>query len=272
MERQKIGFIGAGAMAEAIIKGLIANNIISANQIYVADINSKRLEYMQAQYDINIATHNIDLIDKVDILVMAIKPQFFDAVATAEFINKLQSSTLIVSIMGSVNIAQIQSKFPNNKIIRTMPNTPLAVGAGMTAVVAGAGVAQTDLDFVCGIFAACGEIIVVTESQIEAVTAISGCGPGYVFMLIDALADGGVRAGLPRDVSIKLAAQTFMGSGKMQIQTGIHPAVLRDQVTSPGGTTIAGISTLEKYSVRSAFIEAIDSVIKRSKEIMNEKK
>ena len=272
MERQQIGFIGAGAMAEAIIKGLIGNNIVAANKIHVADISSKRLEYMQAQYGVNISTCNIDLIDKVDTVVMAVKPQFFDAAVTAELSAKMPATTLVVSIMGSVSIAQIQAKFPNNKIIRTMPNTPLAVGAGMTAIVAGAGVDPADLEFVCGIFAACGEMIVVTESQIEAVAAISGCGPGYVFMLIDALADGGVRAGLPRDVSIKLAAQTFMGAGKMQIETGIHPAVLRDQVTSPGGTTIAGISTLEKYSVRSACIEAIDNVIKRSKEIMNEKK
>lgn len=272
MERQQIGFIGAGAMAEAIIKGLIASEIVLADKIHVADISSKRLGYMQAEYGINVSEHNSDLVDKVDILVMAVKPQFFDAAITHELVSKTPASTLIVSIMGSVSIAQLQAKFPNNKIIRTMPNTPLAVGAGMTALVPGKDVAQADLDFVCSIFAACGETIVVTEAQIEAVTAISGCGPAYVFMMIDALADGGVRAGLPRDVSIKLAAQTFMGAGKMQIQTGLHPAVLRDQVTSPGGTTIAGISTLEKYSVRSALIESIDSVIKRSKEIMNEKK
>lgn len=272
MERQQIGFIGAGAMAEAIIKGLITNGIFLADKICVSDISSNRLEYIQAQYGVNIWPKNIDLVDKVDVLFLAIKPQFFDSAISEEFVAKLPATTLIVSIMGSVNIAQIQAKFPANKVIRTMPNTPLAVGAGMTAIAPGANVDQVDVEFVCGIFSACGEMIVVSESQIEAVTAISGCGPGYVFMLVDALADGGVRAGLPRDVSIKLAAQTFFGAGKMLMQTGMHPAVLRDQVTSPGGTTIAGISTLEKYAVRSAFIEAIDSVIKRSKEIMNEKK
>lgn len=272
MERQQIGFIGAGAMAEAIIKGLIANQTALAQNIYVADISTKRLEYMQATYGVNTCAQNIELLDKVNVLVLAVKPQFFDAAVTDEFAVSVPVSTLIVSIMGSVNIGQIQAKFPDNKVIRTMPNTPLAVGAGMTAIAPGEKVAKTDVDFVCNMFSTCGEIIVIDEKQIEAVAAISGCGPGYVFMLIDALADGGVRAGLPRDVSIKLAAQTFMGSGKMLIDTGMHPAVLRDQVTSPGGTTIAGISTLEKYAVRSAFIEAIDSVIKRSREIMSAKK
>lgn len=270
MER-KIGFIGAGAMAEAIINGLICSNFIESDCIYVSDVNEGRLQYLAEKYLINTATDNTNFLDSVDVLVIAVKPQIFPQILTAEFLQTLPQNRLIVSIMGSISLEQLQQGLQRQRIVRTMPNTPLAVGAGMTAITATKAVSAEDLNLVKVIFATCGEVVEVAENQIEAVTALSGCGPGYVFMMIDALADAGVMAGLSREMSIKLAAQTFYGAGKMLINTNEHPAVLRDKVTSPAGTTIAGIRTLEKYGVRSALIECVASVLERSKEIMTKK-
>ncbi len=266
MER-KIGFLGGGAMAEAIISG-IHNNVINAKNIYVFDTNSDKMLQLHEKYGVNPCKNELELVQNINVLLLAVKPQIFPLAVTADLVDATAPDTLIVSIMGSVSIDHIKSKFPLNKVIRTMPNTPLAVSAGMTAIVPDEDSKQKDIDFVLEIFQACGEVIQVTENQIEAVTAISGCGPGYVFMLIDALADAGVSAGLTREASIKLAAQTFMGAGKMTIETGEHPCALRDKVTSPGGTTIAGIRVLEQHAVRSAFIEAVHGVIRRSQEIM----
>ena len=270
MER-KIGFLGAGAMAEAIINGLISSNFVDSQNIFVSDVSQARLDYMSEKYFVHTSCDNTAFLSQLDILILAVKPQIFAAAITPEIVNNLPANVLVVSIMGSLNIAQIKEKLPNNKIIRTMPNTPLAVGAGMTAIAAQHGLPIEDINLVKVIFSTCGEVVEVAESQIEAVTALSGCTPGYIFMMIDALADAGVMAGLPRDLSTKLVAQTFYGSGKMVMSTGQHPAVLRDKVTSPGGTTIAGIRTLEQNGVRSALIESVASVLARSKEISNAK-
>ena len=148
-----------------------------------------------------------------------------------------------------------------------MPNTPLACGAGMTAICCDAQVTSEMKETAGAIFSSCGEIEYVDEKALDAITAISGCGPGYFFVIIDALADAGVRAGLPRALAIKLAAQTMAGSGKLCIESGLHPAQLRDQVTSPGGTTIAGIHALENHGVRGAFYDAVQAVLERNKEL-----
>lgn len=173
----------------------------------------------------------------------------------------------VLSIMGSVDLAKLHQVVPGHAVIRVMPNTPLAVGAGMTAIAPDSKVSSEMIDAAKTIFGSCGEVEVVAESAIEAITAVSGCGPGYVFMLIDALADAGVNAGLPRALAIKLAAQTFAGSGKMVLETALHPAQLRDQVTSPGGTTIAGIHALENRGVRAAMYDAVLAVLERSEKL-----
>ena len=173
--------------------------------------------------------------------------------------------------MGSVTIEKITGIFKGHPVIRTMPNTPLAVGAGMTAIAPGNGVSEEAVKTAEQIFGCCGETLRIQEKDIEAVTAVSGCGPGYVYVMIDALADAGVMAGLPREAAIKLAAQTFAGSGKMVLETGQHPAVLRDKVASPGGTTIAGIKALENGAVRGALYNAVQSVLNRSEELKGSK-
>ena len=171
--------------------------------------------------------------------------------------------------MGSVSIAQLHAYAPGYAVVRTMPNTPLAVGAGMTAICCDDKVTEAMRADAAAIFSSCGEIEFVDEKAIEAITAISGCGPGYCFVIIDALADAGVRAGLPRALAIKLAAQTMAGSGKLCVESGLHPAQLRDQVTSPGGTTIAGIHALENHGVRGAFYDAVMAVLARSQELQS---
>ena len=186
---------------------------------------------------------------------------------TSDLVAEFKKSAWVLSIMGSVTIEMLHGYAPNFPVIRTMPNTPLAVGAGMTAICRDENATDEMLEIAKAIFGSCGEVEVVAESALEAITAVSGCGPGYAFVIIDALADAGVRAGLPRALAIKLAAQTLAGSGKMCIETGLHPAVLRDQVTSPGGTTIAGIHALENHGVRGAFYDAVQAVLKRSDEL-----
>ena len=197
-------------------------------------------------------------------MILAIKPQMAHKAVTPEMLEVLPKEASILSIMGSFDLEKLHNLVPAHAIIRAMPNTPLAVGMGMTALTADDAVTEDMKTFAETIFNSCGEAIWVDESAMEAITAISGCGPGYFFVVMDALADAGVMAGLPRALAIKLAAATMAGSGMMGLKTGLHPAQLRDQVTSPGGTTIAGIKALENHGVRGAFYDAVAAVLQRS--------
>ena len=236
-----LAFIGGGAMTEAIIKGILGAGLADPGEIFVGEPSAARCEYLQKTYGIKASGDN---------KAAAMPPQ-----------------ATVLSIMGSVDLAKLHQVVPGHAVIRVMPNTPLAVGAGMTAIAPDSKVSSEMIDAAKTIFGSCGEVEVVAESAIEAITAVSGCGPGYVFMLIDALADAGVNAGLPRALAIKLAAQTFAGSGKMVLETALHPAQLRDQVTSPGGTTIAGIHALENRGVRAAMYDAVLAVLERSEKL-----
>lgn len=263
----KIAFIGGGAMAEAIIKGIISSGFISGAAITVGEHTSQRCAYLEENYGVKAYTDNNKAVEDADLVILAVKPQVAPAALTAELTSHFKKDAWVLSIMGSVSIDMLHGYVPGFPVVRTMPNTPLAVGEGMTAVCCDDKVTDEMLETACAIFGCCGEVEVVAESAIEAITAISGCGPGYAFVIIDALADAGVRAGLPRALAIKLAAQTLAGSGKMCIKTGTHPAQLRDQVTSPGGTTIAGIHALENHGVRGAFYDAVQAVLQRSNEL-----
>ena len=263
----KLAFVGGGAMAEAIMKGILASGLLQPQQIAVGNPGQDRCEYLKQTYGVKAYEDNLQAVAGADLVILAVKPQVAPVALNKELLAGLQSQAWIISIMGSVTLEQLHQYLPGLPIIRTMPNTPLAVGAGMTAICCDEQATEEMLAAAKEIFGCCGEIEVVDESSLEAITAISGCGPGYAFVIIDALADAGVRAGLPRALAIKLAAQTLAGSGKMCIATGQHPAVLRDQVTSPGGTTIAGIHALENHGVRGAFYDAVQAVLQRSKEL-----
>lgn len=263
----KIAFIGGGAMAEAIIKGITGSGLVAGSTIAVGEHTPERCTYLNETYGVNATTDNKEAVREADLVIFAVKPQVAPVALTKELIAEFKEDAWVLSIMGSVTLEMLHGYAPNFPVIRTMPNTPLAVGAGMTAICCDEKVTEEMLAIAKAIFGCCGEVEVVAESALEAITAVSGCGPGYAFVIIDALADAGVRAGLPRALAIKLAAQTLAGSGKMCVETGLHPAVLRDQVTSPGGTTIAGIHALENHCVRGAFYDAVQAVLKRSDEL-----
>ena len=244
---KKLAFIGGGAMGEAIIKGITGAKLMDPAAVYVGAHRQERADYLHETYGVTGLVDNCEAVRDADMIVLAIKPQMVDSVLRG---------ALVSAVPG---------------VIRTMPNTPLAVGAGMTAIAPGNGVSEEAVKTAEQIFGCCGETLRIQEKDIEAVTAVSGCGPGYVYVMIDALADAGVMAGLPRAAAIKLAAQTFAGSGKMVLETGKHPAVLRDMVTSPGGTTIAGIKALENGAVRGAMYNAVQAVLNRSEELKGNK-
>lgn len=267
----KIAFVGGGAMAEAIIKGLLASGLVAPDKISVGNRTEQRCAYLRAAYGITALTDNQAAVKDADLVIFAVKPQIAPIALTKELIDCFKKDAFIISIMGSVSLDQLHGYAPGFPAIRTMPNTPLACGAGMTAICSDAFVSNEQIEIAKAIFGCCGEAELVSESQIDAITAISGCGPGYMFVIIDALADAGVRAGLPRALAIKLAAQTMAGSGRLCIESGKHPAVLRDQVTSPGGTTIAGIHALENHCLRGAFYDAVQAVLARNQELMNGK-
>jgi len=264
---KKLAFIGGGAMGEAIIKGITGASLMDPAAVFVGAHRQERADYLHETYGVTGLVDNQEAVRDADMVVLAIKPQMVDSVLDAKLAAAVNKNAVILSIMGSVTIEKIAGIFKGHSIIRTMPNTPLAVGAGMTAIAAGEGVPEEAVQAAEQIFGCCGETVLVKEKDIEAVTAVSGCGPGYVYVLIDALADAGVMAGLSRAAAIKLAAQTFAGAGKMVLETGKHPAVLRDMVTSPGGTTIAGIKALENGAVRGAMYNAVQAVLDRSEEL-----
>lgn len=262
-----ITFIGCGAMGEAILKGIIGAKIAEGKDISVSLPSASRREFLNEKYGVKTFFNNSEAVIAADIIILAVKPQMVSTAITEAMVAAIPEKTTIVSIMGSVDLEKLHNIIPRHAVIRVMPNTPLAVGSGMTAVAPDDIALRSTIEAVKGIFCACGEVVEVQESAMDAVTALSGCGPGYVFMLIDALADAGVNAGLPRALAIKLAAQTFAGAGKMVIETGLHPAQLRDQVTSPGGTTIAGIHALEIHGVRGAMYDAVNAVLERSEKL-----
>ncbi len=266
---KKIAFIGGGNMAEAIIKGLLSQRIFPADSISVGNRTEERCRYWERVYGVRAFTDNGKAVAGADVIVLAVKPQVAPNVFTEQLASYIDSNACIISIMGSVTLSQLEAYFSKRSIIRTMPNTPLAVGEGVTAIAQGAGASEEDLLCAEKIFSCCGITERVDENQLEAVTALSGCGPGYAFVIIDALADAGVRAGLPRQLAIRLAAQTLAGSGKLCLTSGLHPAQLRDQVTSPGGTTIAGIHALEAHGIRGAFFDAVQAVINRNRELQS---
>lgn len=263
-EGYKIVFIGCGAMGEAILKGMLGGGLVKKEQVAAAVPTAKRQAYLQETYGIAVTGDNSAAVKEADLVILAVKPQMAKTAVDQALVDALPEKANILSIMGSYDLAMLHALVPGHPVIRSMPNTPLAVGMGMTALTADSQVSEETLELAETIFQSCGETVRVDEKAMEAITAISGCGPGYFFVVMDALADAGVMAGLPRALAIKLAAQTMAGSGVMGLKTGLHPAQLRDQVTSPGGTTIAGIKALENHGVRGAFYDAVQAVLDRS--------
>ena len=264
---KKIAFLGGGNMAEALIKGILAAGEAKAGQISVTDISTDRLEYLKKTYGILVQKSNKDALSLADIVLLCVKPQVIDKVLE-EIAPAADSSKLVISIAAGITLARIEKALAANpRVVRVMPNTPALVLAGAAALAGGKNSTRDDLAMAQSIFNSVGRAVVVEEKLMDAVTGLSGSGPAYVFMIIDALSDAGVKAGLPRQLALELAAQTVYGAAKMVLETKEHPGKLRDMVTSPGGTTIEGLHALEKGKLRATLMNAVEAATARSKEL-----
>jgi pyrroline-5-carboxylate reductase len=262
----KIGFIGGGNMAEAIIKGLI-KGAMPAGRIMVSEPSEVRREHLVEVFGIAPAVSNLELMQACDLIVFAIKPQIAAEVLD-EIAGTYDESKLMVSILAGVTCATIEKYFQGApRVVRVMPNTPALVGEGASAICRGYHAGKDDLDVVRELFETVGTVQVIDERQMDAVTGLSGSGPAYIYTVIEALADGGVREGLRRDIAHALAVQTVVGAALMVRETGEHPAILRDRVCSPGGTAITGVSTLERNGLRTTLMEAVSAAAGRSREL-----
>ncbi len=267
LKKKKVAFIGAGNMAEALIKGLLKASFIDPRNIWASDVQNERLDYLKGLYRVKTTTDNSEAVQKADIVILAVKPQILSKVVKG-ITDVLDESKLVISIAAGVPISAIQKVGDRKlRIIRAMPNTPALVQAGATALTYSENASQYDIKIAQQIFDAVGKTVIVDEDLIDAVTGLSGSGPAYIFLIIDSLADAGVKMGLSRDVSMTLSVQTVLGAAKLVIETGKHPGQLKDMVTSPGGTAISGLHTLEEGGLRTTMMNAVEAATLRSKEL-----
>jgi pyrroline-5-carboxylate reductase len=262
--KKKLGFVGGGNMAAALVKGLLHAEVVPPGDIVVSDVKEERLTLFRDRHGVRTTTDNHLLVREVDVVVLSVKPQVIDKVLGA--IGKdVRPSQLVVSVAAGVPVAAMEARLPEGaRVVRTMPNTPVTVDAGATAIAPGTHATEEDLEIARQLFAAVGRVVTLDESLLDAVTGLSGSGPAYVMLMIEALADGGVKVGLHRDTALLLAAQTVFGSAKLLLETGEHPGRLKDMVTSPGGTAIAGLHTLESGGLRRTLIDAVEAATNRS--------
>jgi pyrroline-5-carboxylate reductase len=261
-----IGFIGAGNMAEAMIKGLLAAGAVTAEQIVASEPRAERRQELAGRFGISVIGDNKEVARRAEIVVLAVKPQILAKVLT-EIAGPVHKDALIISICAGVPTAFVENKLADRRVVRAMPNTPALVGAGATVICAGEHATEDDLEAAKQIFDSVGTTVVLDESLLDAATGLSGSGPAYVFLIIEALSDAGVKVGLSRYNAQALAAQTLLGSAKLLIETHEHPGLLKDMVTSPGGTAIAGLHTLEAGGLRTTLINAVESATRRSAEL-----
>lgn len=263
---KRIGFIGAGNMAQALIAGLLRGGALPES-IRIVDPEPTQREKVKAAYGVTHSEDATQLATWADVLILAVKPQVAATVLRAAA-SALTADKLLVSVCAGLSLETIESYAGTlARYVRSMPNTPALVGEGATALAAGPRATANDLEFAEQLFGSVGQCSIVPESYLDAVTGLSGSGPAFVMLVIEGLADGGVRAGLPRPIALQLATQTVLGSAKLVRETHQHPGVLKDQVTSPAGTTIEGIATLERGGLRGLLIDAVTAAAKRAAEL-----
>lgn len=265
--KKKLAFIGGGAMCEAILAGLKGSGL-DLYSISVYDPAPARLAELNQKLGIKPAASLEEAVQGKDMVILAVKPQVLPQIL-ADVANGTTSETIIVSIAAGINLPVLEKGMPERRVIRVMPNTPLMIGEGMSGICQGTLASQADVEAVQEIFSASGKTLIIKEAQMDALSGISGCGPAFVYLFIEALMDAGVLSGLPRKDALLLAAQTVQGAARMVLETGNEPAALKGQVTSPGGTTIAGIHVLENRGMRGAIMDAVTATIKRSEELGN---
>jgi pyrroline-5-carboxylate reductase len=266
-EPLKIGFLGAGKMATALARGFVSAGLTAPEQILASDLVEAARQTFAKETGATITDSNVEVTEFAEVLVLAVKPNQVTDVLE-EIAPGLRPEQLVVSIAAGVSIKRMEEKLPEGaRVVRVMPNTPALVGASASAFALGNGAETRDGELVSKLFSAVGLAVQLKEDLLDAVTGLSGSGPAYVYMAIEAMSDGGVAAGLPRDVATKLAAQTVLGSARMVLETGMHPGALKDMVASPGGTTIEGIRMLEEGQFRATLINAVRAAAKKSRKL-----
>ncbi|EYE89387.1 pyrroline-5-carboxylate reductase [Fervidicella metallireducens AeB] len=269
---KNIGFIGCGNMAKAIIGGIVNSKLVSPENIMASNPSNKSLDFVRDKYEVRTTNNNLEVADFSDILFLAVKPNKYKEII-CQIKNSVKKDVIIVSIAAGITIETMESYFERDiKIVRTMPNTPALVGEAMSAICGNYIVSSEELATIVKIFESFGKTEIIEERLMDAIPSISGSSPAYVYMFIEALADGGVLRGIPREKAYKLAAQAVLGAAKMVLETGKHPGELKDSVCSPGGTTIEAIYTLEKNNFRGTIISAMESCTEKAIKMSNSNK
>lgn len=264
---EKVGFIGGGQMAFALASGAVTEGVLSSEDLLFAEPNPGQRQKLQQRFtSAQIAESADQVLPNCEKVILAIKPHILRAIAS-EIAAGLKESHLVVSIAAGISLTELQAKLGTKRVVRVMPNTPALVGTGASAFAADTHVSESDTTWVEKLLNSVGLCVRVPDELMHAVTAVSGSGPAYMYMIIEALSDGGVAMGLPRAMATQLATQTMLGAATMVSETDSHPGALKDQVTSPGGTTIAAIRALESRKVRSAMMEAVAAAEHRSREL-----
>jgi len=268
LNNKKIAIIGTGNMGEALVGGLIVSQSSKPKNIICSDIRQDRLDQVKSKFKVRTTTNNLKAVAEADIVIYAVKPQIM-AATLAETAAKLDMSKLVISIAAGVPLAAMEACISKDlRLIRVMPNIAAFVKEAASAIAAGAHATKEDVGLAMEIFNSVGKCIFLKENYLmDAITGLSGSGPAYIFLIVDALADAGVKMGLSRQDSLFLAAQTVLGAAKLLIETQEHPGQLKDRVTSPGGTAIAGLATLESGGLRTTLINAVEAATLRSKEL-----
>jgi pyrroline-5-carboxylate reductase len=266
-ELPPIAFLGAGQMAEAFVRGLLRAELVRPRHVWLSDIRPGRAQQLADELNLNAATSNLDAISAAELILVSVKPQ--DVASLLDEIGAdVKSDQLVVSIAAGVQLSTLERRLPHHPpVIRVMPNTPALVQTGMAVLAPGSRATEEHLATALRLFNALGRALTLPERYLDAVTALSGSGPAFLAVVAEALSDAGVRVGLPRDVAHLLAAQTMLGVGKMLADTGMHPALLKEAVTSPGGTSIAGVHAMERGGIRALIMDAVQAATERSTEL-----
>lgn len=264
-KNKKVAFIGAGQMAEALISGILSSGQVNSQEISASDISTERLEILQQKFEINTSTNNVKAVQGANIIFLSVKPQQAESLLAE--IGPYSNEKLIISIMAGITIRRIEDKMPNAKVIRVMPNTPALVGRAVSALAKGTRAGNDDLETARLLLKFVGKAIIIEEELMDAVTALSGSGPAYYYWLTETLVEAGKKMGIEEEKAKMFAKNTFIGAAALLEETNEDPGVLRQRVTSPGGTTEAALNSLKKNEVKDIIIKAVEAAEKKSKEL-----
>ena len=253
-----LAIIGSGTMGEAIVRGLLRSGKLQPQQIFATDRRNEVVNALRVEHGVRTTTNNDEACRAAGVVLLAVKPHEVAAVVDSDQIRKDLAGKLVISIAAGVRLAQLATWLPDSAVIRAMPNTPCLIGEGMTVIARGAGVTDTQAGVAMEIFRAVGRCLEMDDKLMDAVTSLNGSGPAFAYVFLEAMCDGAVRMGLRRDAAMEIAAQMFQGAARMVLQTGQHPAALKDQVTTPAGCTIAGLLTMEDGRIRSVIARAVE--------------